>query len=86
MAKFRCVCGEVIVTSGPIPNPTEWRCLSDCEFDEFAGVVDVESVYMKTTIMYRCPNSDHLWFFWQGIENAPTLYAPQAYVADNFAT
>ncbi len=77
MARFRCVCGELIVTSGDIPNPIEWRCLSDCDFDDFAGMVNVENVYARTTIMYRCPASDHLWFFWDGIEAPPRLYAPQ---------
>jgi len=31
---------------------------------------------MKSTIMYRCPASGHLWFFWNGIDKQPALYAP----------
>ncbi len=77
MARFQCLCGEQIVTSGAIPNPIEWRCLSDDDFDAFHGRIDAEDIYMQTTLMYRCPKSDHLWFFWQGIGNSPTLYAPQ---------
>lgn len=76
MARFRCVCGEVIVTSGEIPNPLEWRCLSDVEFDEFQGLVEAEEIYRRSTILYRCPRSDHLWIFWRGFGNPPTLYAP----------
>lgn len=76
MAKFVCVCGHPITTSGTIPNPNEWRCLSDQDFDSFEGLIDAEDVYQATTIMYRCPISDHLWFFWEGFEKVPTLYAP----------
>lgn len=76
MARFRCVCGEVIVTSGLIPNPNEWRCLSDQDFDAFSGLVEAEALYMQSTIMYRCPRSDHLWFFWRGFDQPPALYAP----------
>ena len=73
MAKLLCVCGEVISTSGDIPNPNEWHAhipnpnewhaLSDVEFDEFAGCVDAEEIYRRTRIFYRCPRSDHIWAF-----------------------
>ena len=77
MAKFKCVCGHTLTTSGGIPNPDEWRCLSDTDFDAFAGVVDVEAVYRRTTIMYRCPESDHLWVFWDGLDRPARLYSPE---------
>ncbi len=76
MAKFLCVCGHPISTSGTIPNPDEWRCLSDADFDAFTGLVNAEDIYRQSTIMYRCPESDHLWFFWNGIAEKPALYAP----------
>jgi hypothetical protein len=65
-------------TSGEIPNPTEWHALSDVEFDEFHGYVAAEEIYHRTKTFYRCPKSDHLWVFWDGIENAPQLYTPGA--------
>jgi hypothetical protein len=77
VAKFRCVCGEVISTSGEIPNPNEWHALSDVEFDKFSGLIDAEHLYRQTVIFYRCPKSDHIWAFWDGIDRAPRLYAPQ---------
>lgn len=77
MAKFVCVCGYVIRTSGSIPNPNEWRCLSDQDFDAFTGLVDAEDIYMQSTIMFRCPESDHLWIYWDGFDQAPSLYAPR---------
>lgn len=76
MAKFLCVCGMTIRTSGSIPNPNEWRALSDVDFDAFSGAIDAEDLYLRTTIMYRCPQSDHLWIYWDGFDNSPTLYSP----------
>ena len=78
MAKFRCVCGEVISTSGGIPNPNEWRCMSDIDFDTVYGTIDAEQLYQRMTIFYRCPISDHLWIFWSGLDSPPTLYEPRA--------
>lgn len=37
MAKFLCVCGHPLSTSGTIPNPDEWRCLSDADFEALYG-------------------------------------------------
>jgi hypothetical protein len=76
MAKFRCVCGYSISTSGPIPNPDEWRCLSDYDFEAFTGQVRAEDLYLQSTIMYRCPESGHLWIFWNGFDKDPSLYTP----------
>lgn len=78
MAKFRCVCGETISTSGGIPNPNEWHLLSDVDFDAFQGLVQAEDVYLATTIMYRCPTSGHLWIYWDGFDRQPSLYGPQS--------
>jgi hypothetical protein len=78
VAKFRCVCGEIIRTSGEIPNPIEWHALSDVDFDAFQGQVDAEEIYLRTTIFYRCPKSDHLWVFWDGIDSPPQVYTPTA--------
>jgi hypothetical protein len=70
------VCGHALSTSGGIPNADEWHCLSDAEFGSFEGLVNAEDVYMQSTIMYRCPSSGHLWFFWNGIDEPPALYSP----------
>ena len=63
MAKFSCVCGHVITTSGPIPNLDEWRAISDIDFDTLCGAIDVEELYRSMRTLYRCPASDHLWVF-----------------------
>lgn len=78
MAKFACVCGETISTSGELPNPNEWCVLSDTDFDRFQGLVQAEDVYRAATIMYRCPVSDHLWIYWDGFDSPPSLYGTQA--------
>lgn len=76
MAKFTCACGATITTSGLVPNPDEWRVLSDLEFDAFQGLVQAEDLYRAATIMFRCPVSDHLWIYWQGFNGPPSLYSP----------
>lgn len=76
MAKFQCVCGFLISTSGDIPDPYQWNLLTDARFDEFVGQVDSDQLYMDATVMFRCPNSGHLWIYWSGLENLPSLYTP----------
>ncbi len=76
MAKFVCLCGTIIRTSGNIPNENEWKLISDVEFDKYSGQVDVEKLYLAGTIAFRCPVSDHLWIYWDGFDNAPQLYEP----------
>jgi hypothetical protein len=76
MAKFRCVCGFIISTSGEIPHPYQWNLLSDVAFDAFTGLVDVDQIYMRATVMFRCPKSDHLWIYWNGLDQPPALYSP----------
>jgi len=76
MAKFLCVCGHAISTSGFIPNPDQWQCLSDSAFETFTGRVNAEDLYLQATIMFQCPESGHLWFFWNGIDAPASLYSP----------
>lgn len=76
MAKFRCVCGYQIAISGPVPNPDEWHCRADLELEAISGLVDADDFYQKSTLMYRCPSSGHLWIFWQGLDKPPSGYEP----------
>ena len=75
MAKFLCVCGEVIRTSGDVPNPGELRILADADFYTDPESEDpTDALYRRSTIAYRCPASGHLWIFWEGFDNPPSLY------------
>lgn len=76
MAKFRCACATIIHTSGFIPNETEWKIISDIEFDRFEGIVDAEEIYMACRSAFRCPTCGRLWIFWNGIEQPPDCYKP----------
>jgi hypothetical protein len=76
MAKFRCVCGYVLSTSGEIPNSSEWLAVSDAQFDGYAGRVDAEELYRAFTHVFVCPQSGHLWVFKQGLANDPVGFAP----------
>ncbi|MFJ3407279.1 hypothetical protein [Promicromonospora sp. NPDC090134] len=76
MAKFLCLCGHAIRTSGEIPHPYQWNVLSDVDFDHHSGTVDADELYQQATLMYRCPQSDHLWIYWRGLDHPPSLYSP----------
>lgn len=84
MARWRCVCGEVIRSSGEIPNPVEWHVIHDPDVEILyeSGAPSGpawESKFLDVAVyLYRCPVSDHLWIFWDGIGSAPSLYGPQA--------
>jgi len=76
MSKFRCVCGEILTTSGSVPNEIEWLYISDVDYERFAGTVDAEEVYEALGHAFVCPRSGHIWVFKEGIENDPSGYAP----------
>lgn len=83
MAKFRCLCGEIISTSGDIPNPHEWHLLSDVEFLSFEPTVTSDEIYQATKLAYRCPKSGHLWVFWDGLDEDPSVYEPVELPSDD---
>jgi hypothetical protein len=76
MSKFRCLCGEIITTSGDIPNPDEWLYVSDVEFDRYSGSIQAENLYQAFGQAFLCPKSGHIWLFRDGIDAEPTGYAP----------
>ena len=77
MAKFYCVCGNLIRVSGDIPNPIEWKIISDDDFDQFEGLVDAERVYLACESMFKCDVCGRLWVYWNGVAAAPVCYAPE---------
>ena len=76
--KVLCRCGEFFQTSGPIPNPHEWKVLSDELFTElfesFEEGVEVGTVYLAGASMFECSFCGRLWVYWDGMEHAPTSY------------
>jgi hypothetical protein len=76
MAKFTCVCGYTISTSGDIPHPYQWNLIADSVFDDPSDSVAVDQLYMQATVMFRCPRSGHLWIYWDGLGVPPALYSP----------
>ncbi|ROO59300.1 hypothetical protein EDC02_1096 [Micromonospora sp. Llam0] len=78
MAKFLCICGTIIQTSGPIPNELEWKIISDLEFDRFEGLVDAEEVYVASRPVFKCHTCGRLWIFWRGVDEPPQCYKPES--------
>jgi hypothetical protein len=77
MAKFSCLCDNIIRVSGDIPNPIEWKIMSDVQFDMFEGIVDVELVYRACNSMFRCAKCGRLWVYWDGFDAEPACYSPE---------
>jgi len=75
MGKLLCRCETVLRLSGPIPNPIEWKLISDEEFEKFSGMVDAEAVYLAAKSAFRCPTCGRLWVYWDGLDRQPTCYA-----------
>lgn len=88
MAKFTCVCGTELRTSGLIPNPVQWNLIADKDISDqmWNNDVDFGEVYSSMTMMFRCPVSDHLWIFWEGITGVPRLYGPTSFDEAAWAT
>ncbi len=76
MAKFLCVCGEQIRTSGDIPNPQESLLFSAAQLIELPDPAPYETMYTAGTLLYRCPRSGHLFIFWDDIDGPPQMYQP----------
>lgn len=76
MAKMVCPCGEVISTSGLIPNPVEWLLVADVEYDRLQGSIDAESLYKSMVHSFKCPKSGHLFIFWDGMDKPGRIYEP----------
>jgi hypothetical protein len=80
VAKFLCVCGWTIRTSGPIPNPDEWDLWRDDDlwaFQEATTEAEIDRLGLQHGTVFRCPKSDHLFIWWQPMmDGEPTVYAP----------
>ncbi|RBQ18024.1 hypothetical protein DP939_21880 [Spongiactinospora rosea] len=77
MTKLSCECGRSIRIFGEIPNPLEWKIISDSDFDRFQGAVDAEDVYRACISMFRCHGCGRLWVYWGGFEGTPVCYRPE---------
>ena len=72
------VCGTTIRSTGPVPNPAEYLFVSDLDFDSFTGRVQAEDLYMTMSHAFRCSSYGRLHVFWSGMDENPTVYAPES--------
>jgi hypothetical protein len=79
MGKFLCKCENIIRISGAIPNPFEWKLISDVEYDKFQGTIGAEELYSQMQSILKCDQCGRLWIFWDGYDKPPTLYMPEDY-------
>jgi uncharacterized protein with PIN domain len=71
--KFKCKCSSILRYSD-IPCDIEYKFISDVDYDNYQGSVNVEELYMKMESFIKCPNCQRLWVFWLGFQNEPTEY------------
>jgi hypothetical protein len=84
MAKWLCPCGNTIRSSGSIPNPQQWRIVSDSDLTQVAsaaGLTDdaavVEFVDL-TRLVYRCESCGRLHVYWDREQTwPPSVYVPE---------
>lgn len=76
MAKIACKCGNVIRISGPIPNPEEWRYISDPELEDIAGKEskNLNDLYAELKSFFKCQQCGRLWFFEEDFSKPPVSY------------
>jgi hypothetical protein len=75
MPAIKCKCGNKI-NYGEIPNPNELLVISDVEYDEFSGSIDSEKLYKRMKSILQCNKCNRLFYFRNGLENEPIVYAP----------
>lgn len=73
MPKIVCTCGNPL-PFGEIPCSIEYKFISDCEYDQYQGIVDAEILYQSMKSMLRCADCERIWIFWDGYKNNPTEY------------
>lgn len=77
MPKLMCKCGNCIPQGG-IPNKDEFLFISDVEYDNFAGEVDAELLYLQMKSLFLCERCKRIWVYWNGFDNEPVPYIVDA--------
>lgn len=77
MAKWLCTCGNLMRSSGAMPNPQEWHLLPDTILMNLSDEVRIDDVTSQFTFAYRCEDCDRLHVFWHDLGKDPTIYAPE---------
>ena len=76
MAKYRCPCGAVVQTSGPIPHPDGFYVLAERQWDDRADASDFNLI-LESTGAHICRVCGRVWIWWDGFDREPTIYAPE---------
>ncbi len=65
----------MISTSGE--SPAEWLIVPEQSFGaSWDAREDYEALFRKTTPMFLCPASGHVWIFWSGLGEPGVCYYP----------
>ncbi|MFC3194884.1 hypothetical protein ACFODZ_11595 [Marinicella sediminis] len=75
MSSIRCDCGERIFL-GQIPNPHQWKFISDDDLDKYSGMINIDEMYIEMSSFIKCPSCGSLWVFWNGWNSKPQKFVP----------
>lgn len=73
MPKYLCKCGCTIPL-GEVPSPNQYMIISDIDYEKYQGLINAEDLYLKMSIVAKCSNCGRLYIFWNGFNNAPSVY------------
>jgi hypothetical protein len=77
MAKWRCRCGDVLSTSGPVPHPDGLYVMTEERYEARADAPDFDLI-RESVGAHRCPTCERLWVWWDGWAASATIYTPEA--------
>ena len=62
MPKIICTCGETLFCN-EIPNPIEFKFISDVDYDKYTDSIDAEELYAQMKSFLKCPGCKNLLIF-----------------------
>lgn len=72
--RYLCHCGNIIRTSGDIPNPAEWLLIADVVLDPMQEPLNRMALYMSSAHAFICDQCGRIWVFWSGFDGDPISY------------
>lgn len=73
MPKYLCKCVYTILL-GEVPSPNQYMIISDIDYEKYQGLINAEDLYLKMSIVTKCSNCGRLYIYWNGFNNAPSVY------------
>jgi hypothetical protein len=60
-----------------IPCPDQWNIINDIKYDSFPEMIESSNLLDAMDLMFKCPNCERIWIYWNGFGNEPIVYIPE---------